>query len=104
MLIVELVQQRRKFKCEHGPILTIPDSFNMKTSNLVLYLKTHNFIIFNFTNLVPEDESMIKLAKFLSDKKFRLIDMYRILNKNNTLEMDREEFIRRMKVNIFKIT
>jgi hypothetical protein len=48
--------------------------------------------------LVPEDESMIKLAKFLSDKKFRLIDMYRILNKNNTLEMDREEFIRRMKV------
>ena len=78
VLIIEVIQHKRKFKCDHGPVLAHPDTFLSKTQ--------------------PEDESMIKLAKFLADKKFRLIDMFRILNKNNSLEMDKDEFIKRMKI------
>lgn len=41
---------------------------------------------------------MVKLAKYLSEKRMRLIDMFRILDKQNKFELDKTEFIRRMKV------
>lgn len=41
---------------------------------------------------------MIRLARYLGEKRMRLIDMFRVLDKNNKLEMNKTEFIRRMKV------
>jgi Ca2+-binding EF-hand superfamily protein len=46
----------------------------------------------------PEDESMVKLTKFLSEKRMRLVDMFRILDKKGTLEIAKDEFMRRLKV------
>jgi Ca2+-binding EF-hand superfamily protein len=41
---------------------------------------------------------MMKLAKYLSEKRMRLVDMFRVLDKQNNLAMDKVEFIRRMKI------
>ena len=46
-----------------------------------------------------EEEAMIKLARYLSEKRMRLLDMFRVLDKNNSLELSKDEFSRRMKVN-----
>ena len=48
--------------------------------------------------LVTEDESMIKLARYLSDKRLRLVDMFRILDKDGSLEISKNDFKRRLKV------
>ncbi|CAF0773135.1 unnamed protein product [Brachionus calyciflorus] len=78
ILIIELIQQRRKFNCEYGNMVVYPDTINVKTSS--------------------DDESMIKLARFLGEKRMRLIDLFRVLDRGNKLEMDKIEFIRRMKL------
>lgn len=44
---------------------------------------------------------MIKLARYLNDKRLRLIDMFRILDKENTLEISKNDFMRRFKVFYF---
>jgi len=41
---------------------------------------------------------MLKLSKFLIEKRLRLIDMFRILDKKQMLRMEKEEFIQRLKV------
>ncbi|RMZ95474.1 leucine-rich repeat-containing 74A [Brachionus plicatilis] len=72
VLIVELIQQRRKFSCDYGSMILYPET--------------------------SDDESMIRLARYLGEKRMRLIDMFRVLDKNNKLEMNKTEFIRRMKL------
>ena len=44
---------------------------------------------------------MIKLAKFLSEKKMRLIDMFKMLDDQKTFSLDKSEFVKRMKVICF---
>lgn len=41
---------------------------------------------------------MIKLARYLNDKRLRLVDMFRILDKDNLLEINKNDFKRRLKV------
>jgi hypothetical protein len=43
---------------------------------------------------------MLKLSKFLIEKRLRLIDMFRILDKKQTLKMEKDEFIKRLKVEL----
>lgn len=82
-----------------------PEVLNPKTSNIfkinngsVLYLKPIDTVRYP----ASEDESMIKLARYLSDKRMRLVDMFRILDKQNKFEMDKTEFMRRMKVKYYE--
>lgn len=49
----------------------------------------------------PEDESLVKLARFLNDKRMTLIEMFRVLDsdyKSNQNQMYKSEFKRRIKV------
>ena len=46
---------------------------------------------------------MIKLARYLSEKRMRLVDMFKVLDKGVTHQMNKEDFGRRMKVRKKKI-
>lgn len=47
--------------------------------------------------LAGEDDAMMRLAKYLNEKRLRLIDMFRILDKKQMLKMEKDEFIKRLK-------
>lgn len=40
ILIIELIQQRRKFQCDYGSIILYPDSINPKTSKIYYLFST----------------------------------------------------------------
>ena len=46
----------------------------------------------------PEDESIIKLSKYLGERNLRLIDFLKIMDRSNALEISVDEFLRRIKV------
>ena len=48
----------------------------------------------------PED-AMLKLANYLVEKRLKLVDMLKILNSQNTVSIDKNEFCRRLKVNFY---
>lgn len=41
---------------------------------------------------------MIKLARYLNEKRLRLVDLFRILDRDNLLEINKNDFKRRLKV------
>jgi hypothetical protein len=45
-----------------------------------------------------DEESMVKLARYLSEKRMRLVDMFKVLDKVNSKQMSKDDFARRMKV------
>lgn len=58
--------------------------------------------IFNLKE--PEDESIIKLSKYLGERNLRLIDFLKIMDRANALEISVDEFLRRIKVVILLMT
>ena len=41
---------------------------------------------------------MMKLSRYLSEKRLRLIDMLRILDKKQSFKLEKGEFIKRLKI------
>lgn len=75
-LIVDLIQQKRKFTCNYG------------------------HLVINFSNAHEKDRSLVKFSIFLNEKNISLIEMFKILDKNfaNQNQMAKAEFIRKIKV------
>jgi hypothetical protein len=104
-LVIELIQQRRQFICDTGPVIIYSDNLGAKICknkyNIELdkkYAKTKSITDFLFDISAVEDDPMLKLSKFLIEKRLRLIDMFRILDKKQMLRMEKEEFMKRLKV------
>jgi len=75
-LIVDLIQQKRKFACNYG------------------------HLVINFSNAHEKDRALVKFSIFLNERNLSLIEMFKILDKNfaSQNQMTKSEFIRRLKV------
>jgi hypothetical protein len=82
-LVVELIQQKRKFICIYGTVVSqVNNSTSLVATGLVciqIKLKFINkWIYICNENQAPDDESLVKFARFLSEKKLSLIEMFRV--------------------------
>ena len=99
-VIIEFIQQKRNFNCEHGTIVKFANN-NEEGKLIFKQARLLNKIKFHFHDLVNDKDSIIKIANMLNSKSMSLADLLKIVNPQNTTIIDKKEFIRRLKVKSF---